>query len=170
MSRRVGDAADGEGRFLKIGEVAARVGVPAHVLRYWEAEVPELAPLKTRGAHRMYRPADVAVCLRLRDLVKDQGLTLAAARLRLRGASEPSAPVGSVENRVAAEAAPPRPDAAARADAAASRRTLLEARSTLAGLLARLEADAAAAPSPGRGAEGASARPPPRVRALVRPA
>jgi DNA-binding transcriptional MerR regulator len=64
-------------RSYRIGEVAERVGVTTRTIRYYE-ELGLLgaAPSRTKGAHRLYREADVArlrELLRLRDLL---GLTL----------------------------------------------------------------------------------------------
>ena len=60
-----------------IGEVAAELGVAAHVLRFWEARFPEVAPLKRAGGRRYYRAADVALLGAIRDLAHARGMTLA---------------------------------------------------------------------------------------------
>jgi len=70
--------------FFKIGEVAQLVGVKPHVLRYWESEFPALRPMKTRGAHRMYRRRDVELAVLLRRLLHQEGLTVAGAKKRLK--------------------------------------------------------------------------------------
>ncbi len=55
-------------RNYRIGEVAELVGVTTRTIRYYE-ELGLLgrAPARTKGAHRLYREADVA---RLRELVR----------------------------------------------------------------------------------------------------
>jgi DNA-binding transcriptional MerR regulator len=70
--------------FFKIGEVADIVGVKAHVLRYWESEFPALRPMKTRGAHRVYKRRDVELAMLVRRLLHDEGYTIPGARKRLR--------------------------------------------------------------------------------------
>ncbi len=70
--------------FFKIGDVAQIVGVHAHVLRYWESEFPALKPMKTRGAHRVYKRRDVELAMLIKRLVHDEGFTIAGARKRLR--------------------------------------------------------------------------------------
>lgn len=70
--------------FFKIGEVATIVGVRPHVLRYWESEFPNLRPMKTRGAHRVYRRRDVELAVFLRRLLHEEGYTIAGARKRLK--------------------------------------------------------------------------------------
>jgi DNA-binding transcriptional MerR regulator len=93
--------------FFKIGEVAQIVGVRAHVLRYWESEFPALRPLKTRGAHRVYRRRDVELAVLLRRLLHEEGLTIAGAKRRLRetGQHKVTSPtVPSVAREVSARA------------------------------------------------------------------
>ena len=42
-------AGKASGAMLAIGELADRIGVPTHVLRYWETEFPNLKPVKLAG-------------------------------------------------------------------------------------------------------------------------
>ncbi|MEY3282983.1 MAG: hypothetical protein RIR86_996, partial [Acidobacteriota bacterium] len=69
--------------FFKIGEVCELVGVQAHVLRYWETEFPMLQPQKNRAGQRTYRRRDVEMALRIRQLLYDEGFTIAGAKKRL---------------------------------------------------------------------------------------
>jgi DNA-binding transcriptional MerR regulator len=87
--------------FFKIGEVAQIVGVPSHVLRYWESEFFALKPMKTRGQHRVYRRRDVELAMLIRRLVYQEGLTIAGARKRLRelGKERVSSPPGVEASR-----------------------------------------------------------------------
>jgi DNA-binding transcriptional MerR regulator len=71
-------------QFFKIGEAAEIIGVKTHVLRYWETEFPGIRPLKTRGAHRMYRRADVEMLGVIHRLLHQEGYTIAGARKRVR--------------------------------------------------------------------------------------
>jgi DNA-binding transcriptional MerR regulator len=70
--------------FFKIGDVAQIVGVRTHVLRYWESEFPALKPMKTRGAHRVYKRRDVELAMLIKRLVHDEGFTIPGARKRLK--------------------------------------------------------------------------------------
>ena len=54
-----------------------------YVLKSWEAEFPDLGSSKTADGPRIYRRADVEVVLRIKQLLLDEGLTLAGARRRL---------------------------------------------------------------------------------------
>lgn len=71
-------------QFFKIGEAADIVGVKTHVLRYWESEFPSLRPMKTRGAHRMYRRADVELACVIRRLLHQEGYTIPGAKKKVR--------------------------------------------------------------------------------------
>ncbi len=75
-----------DGAMLSIGEVANRVGIPTHILRYWESRFPELRPLQRSGGRRYYRVADVALVQRIHDLLHVQGFTVDGARKLIAGA------------------------------------------------------------------------------------
>ncbi len=70
--------------YFKIGEVAELTGVKPHVLRYWEAEFASFRPAKSRSQQRLYRRKDVELVLRLKDLLYNQGFTIAGAKKKLR--------------------------------------------------------------------------------------
>ena len=58
-------------------------GVKPHVLRYWEQEFRQLRPMKRRGNRRYYQHHEVLVIRRIRQLLYDQGFTIAGARVKL---------------------------------------------------------------------------------------
>jgi DNA-binding transcriptional MerR regulator len=70
-------------RLHKVGAVSDITGLPAHVLRYWESEFSLLKPGKTRGGQRLYTAEDIELILRIKELVHEQGFTIAGARRRL---------------------------------------------------------------------------------------
>jgi DNA-binding transcriptional MerR regulator len=70
--------------YYKIGEVAKFTGIKTHVLRYWETEFKAIRPNKSRSNQRLYRKQDVELILRLKDLLYNQGFTIAGARKKLR--------------------------------------------------------------------------------------
>lgn len=57
------------------------------MLRFWETEFSELKPGKSKSGHRLYSRADVALVLKIRDLLYEEGYTIPGARkvLRKRG-------------------------------------------------------------------------------------
>lgn len=108
--------------FRTIGELAGELGVPQHILRYWETRFPQLRPLQRAGNRRYYRPGDVALARRIHRLLNEEGYTI-------RGVQQLLAQKGGEEEPEGA--APP---AAARTgrvvtaeDLRALRRTLAEA-------------------------------------------
>jgi DNA-binding transcriptional MerR regulator len=62
--------------FRTIGELAEELGVPQHILRYWETRFPQLRPLQRAGNRRYYRPADVALAHRIHRLLNQDGYTI----------------------------------------------------------------------------------------------
>ncbi len=70
--------------YYKIGEVAKFTGIKTHVLRYWETEFKAIRPNKSRSNQRLYRKQDVELILHLKDLLYNQGFTIAGARKKLR--------------------------------------------------------------------------------------
>jgi DNA-binding transcriptional MerR regulator len=62
--------------FRTIGEVSEELGVPQHVLRYWETRFPQLRPIQRAGNRRYYRPDDVALVRRIHGLLHAQGYTV----------------------------------------------------------------------------------------------
>src|SRR5215467_6137344 len=74
--------------YFRIGEVAGLVGVEPHVLRYWEREFRTIRPGKSAKGQRVYSRRDVENLLRVRDLLYQEGFTIAGAKKRLMGAAE----------------------------------------------------------------------------------
>jgi DNA-binding transcriptional MerR regulator len=79
--------------YFRIGEVAELVGVEAHVLRYWETEF-RLRPTRSSSGQRLYRKSDLARFLRVRQLLHEEGYTIAGARKVLLEGPEALAPTG----------------------------------------------------------------------------
>ncbi|WP_442679917.1 MerR family transcriptional regulator [Sphingomonas sp. ASY06-1R] len=69
-------SAKAEGAFRTISEVASELGLPQHILRYWETRFPQLRPLQRAGNRRYYRPADVALARRIDRLLNHEGYTM----------------------------------------------------------------------------------------------
>jgi DNA-binding transcriptional MerR regulator len=70
--------------YYRIGEVADLVGVEPHVLRYWETEFRTIRPQKSRKGQRIYSRRDVERLLKVKDLLYQQGFTIAGAKKKLR--------------------------------------------------------------------------------------
>ncbi|HET9429068.1 MAG TPA: MerR family transcriptional regulator [Allosphingosinicella sp.] len=65
-----------EQAFRTIGELAEDLGVPQHILRYWETRFPQLRPLQRAGNRRYYRQDDVALAKRIHRLLNQEGYTI----------------------------------------------------------------------------------------------
>src|SRR6185436_20864069 len=70
--------------YFRIGEVSRLCDLPAYVLRFWETEFPQLKPVKSSTGQRMYRRRDVSDVLKIRQLLYEEGFTIAGARHQLR--------------------------------------------------------------------------------------
>jgi DNA-binding transcriptional MerR regulator len=69
--------------FFKIGEVCEITDTQPYVLRYWESEFPSLAPAKNSSGQRIYRRRDIETVLRIKELLYEEGFTIAGAKKRL---------------------------------------------------------------------------------------
>jgi len=123
--------------FRTISEAAAELGVPQHVLRFWETKFSFIRPMKRAGGRRFYRRQDIDVLRGVRTLLHDEGYTIKGVQ-RLHKEH-------GVRHLVEAAAAAPRigpPDADGAAPVAPARRPVLgeHARSRLTDVLEDLEA------------------------------
>ena len=75
--------------FVTIGELSAQLGIPQHILRYWESKFPQLKPLQRAGNRRYYRPADVALARRIHHLLGSEGYTVRGVQKLLRDSAAP---------------------------------------------------------------------------------
>ncbi|MBO4626130.1 MAG: MerR family transcriptional regulator [Alphaproteobacteria bacterium] len=71
---------DGE-YFVSINEVAKRLDIPAHTLRYWEKQFPTaIRPTTGAGGRRYYRPETVERLETIKSLLYDRGMTIAGVK------------------------------------------------------------------------------------------
>ena len=66
----------GPNAFRTISEAADEVGVPQHVLRFWETRFSFIRPMKRAGGRRFYRPQDVAVLKGVKALLYTRGFKI----------------------------------------------------------------------------------------------
>ncbi len=81
QSRRGGKSAEA---FRTISEAAGELELPQHVLRFWETKFPNIRPLKRGGGRRYYRPEDLLLLRRIRDLLYEDGYTIRGVQKLLR--------------------------------------------------------------------------------------
>jgi DNA-binding transcriptional MerR regulator len=77
------------GAFRTIGEVSKELGVPQHILRYWETRFPQLRPVTRAGNRRYYRPDDVALVRRIDQALNRDGYTIKGVQKLLAGNGGP---------------------------------------------------------------------------------
>ncbi|WP_200808551.1 MerR family transcriptional regulator [Tistlia consotensis] len=80
-SRQNGKSA---GAFRTISEVSEELDVPQHVLRFWETKFAQVRPLKRGGGRRYYRPEDIELLRRIRQLLYGEGYTIKGVQKLLR--------------------------------------------------------------------------------------
>ncbi len=85
--------------FRTISEVSDELDVPQHVLRFWETKFTQVRPLKRAGGRRYYRPEDVELLRRIRDLLYAEGYTIKGVQRLLRE--------GGLKSEAPAEPPPP---------------------------------------------------------------
>lgn len=68
--------AKGPEAFRSISEASDALGVPQHVLRFWETKFSFIRPMKRAGGRRFYRPQDIAVLAEVRRLLHEEGYTI----------------------------------------------------------------------------------------------
>jgi DNA-binding transcriptional MerR regulator len=73
---------DSEGRY-KIGQAAQLLDIEPYVLRYWETEFPQLAPIRTAKGQRLYTEEHLDLIRRIKHLLYEEGMTIEGARRKL---------------------------------------------------------------------------------------
>ena len=122
--------------FFKIGEVCEITDTQPYVLRYWESEFSALAPAKNSSGQRIYRRRDIETVLRIKQLLYEEGFTIAGAKKRLEAEMG-----GRVETPQQPEAAAAPPAAAADSGEDKTRAALVEVREQLREMLTLLNRD-----------------------------
>ena len=69
--------------YYKIGEACKLLEIQPYVLRYWETEFPFLKPGKSKSGQRVYAEKELAIIRRIKELLYEEGYTIAGAKKRL---------------------------------------------------------------------------------------
>lgn len=67
------------------------LGIEAYVLRYWETEFPFLNPNKSRSGQRVYGEEELGLIRRIKELLYEEGYTIAGAKRKLEAELESGA-------------------------------------------------------------------------------
>jgi DNA-binding transcriptional MerR regulator len=69
--------------YYSITEVSELTNVKPHVLRYWETEFKALKPKKNRAGNRTYRAGDIKIIQTIKQLLYEEGYTIAGAKKKI---------------------------------------------------------------------------------------
>ncbi len=86
-------------RRYTIGQASRMLGLRPHVLRYWEEEIPLVAPRKSLSGRRLYTERDLQVLFRIKHLLYHHRYTLEGARRRIW--NDLNAPHSNLRSRIA---------------------------------------------------------------------
>ena len=70
--------------YYSIGEVADMFGVNTSLIRFWEKEFDVIKPHKNKKGNRQFTKADIDNFHLIYHLVKEKGMTLKGAQMKLR--------------------------------------------------------------------------------------
>jgi DNA-binding transcriptional MerR regulator len=92
--------------YYKIGEACKILDIQPYVLRYWETEFPVLKPSKSKSGQRVFGEEDFALIRRIKELLYEEGFTIAGAKKKLESEIESGGPeVAAKPARAAAKKA-----------------------------------------------------------------
>lgn len=120
--------------YRTIGEVSSALGLPQHVLRFWETKFEQIRPMKRAAGRRFYHPDDVLLLAGIRNLLHDHGYTIRGVRRLMRAE-------GADHIRQLADPAAPKPAAEDEALSAEQRTQLEQARDFLSHARTLLDTD-----------------------------
>ena len=69
-------------KYYRIGQVSEMVGVKPHVLRFWESQFKYIQPRRI-SRQRLYRSQDVKILKRIKELLYNEGYTIAGAKKKI---------------------------------------------------------------------------------------
>jgi DNA-binding transcriptional MerR regulator len=61
---------------FKFEELTPITGIKPYVLRYWETEFPEIAPVVSDSGHKIYSRKDLEVILKIKKLLFDDKMSI----------------------------------------------------------------------------------------------
>ena len=65
-------------------EVSSATGVKPYVLRFWESEFEEIAPIVASNGDKFYSQADVQMVLEIKKFLFEEKMTIEQAKLMIR--------------------------------------------------------------------------------------
>jgi DNA-binding transcriptional MerR regulator len=68
---------------FKINEVCALTGVKSYVLRFWESEFTEIAPMSSSSGQKLYEHRDIEAILLIKKLLFEDKMTIERAKAEM---------------------------------------------------------------------------------------
>ena len=69
---------------FKINEVCALTGVKSYVLRFWESEFSEIAPITSSSGQKLYEHRDIESILLIKKLLFEDKMTIERAKAEMK--------------------------------------------------------------------------------------
>jgi len=69
--------------FYKLSEISRLTNLDPKIIDYWEQEFPVLNAGRNRKGEKIFRPKDIKIILRIKELLMKEGLTLAGAKRKI---------------------------------------------------------------------------------------
>ncbi len=76
------------------------LGVSPSSIRYWENNFDELAPHKSSGGTRLFSKSDIETLKLINYLIKEKGLTVKGAQIKLKNNREDTVDTWEIVNRL----------------------------------------------------------------------
>lgn len=70
---------------FKFQELTPITGVKPYVIRFWETEFPEIAPISSENGQKLYARKDVEAILKIKKLLFEDKLTIQEAKVKMHG-------------------------------------------------------------------------------------
>ena len=93
--------------FRTISAVSRELGIPQHVLRFWESKFSQVSPLKRGGGRRYYRPEDIRLLKIISNFLYVDGFTIKGVQRIFRERGLKMILAGEVETAIAAKTEKP---------------------------------------------------------------
>ena len=86
--------------YRTIGEASKEVGEPSYVLRFWETKFKQIKLIKRPGGRRFYRPEDISLLLKIKNFLRNDGLSIKDVNSKLNDSKASSlSPINNLDKQ-----------------------------------------------------------------------
>ena len=86
--------------YRTIGEASKEVGEPSYVLRFWETKFKQIKLIKRPGGRRFYRPEDIRLLLKIKNFLRNDGLSIKDVNSKLNDSKASSlSPINNLDKQ-----------------------------------------------------------------------